>query len=102
MSNFVVSEILDGFRNEGFFIQQVDRGRSLYNLRKDEVQITVKQEGMLIELSTSEDDEPFVRLLMLEVLLDLKEFVQSIESMKSPDMMGADLLMGMFGQVEKK
>ncbi len=102
MSNFVVSEVLDGFRNEGFFVQQVDRGRSLYNLRKDEVQITVKQEGVLIELSTSEDDEPFVRLLMLEVLLDLKEFVQSIESMKSPDMMGADLLMGMFGQVEKK
>lgn len=100
MSDFVVNEILTGFRNEEFFIQQVDRNRSLYNLRKDEVQITVKQDGTVIELSTGEDDEPFVRLLMLEVLLDLKEFVQSIESMKSPDMMGADLLMGMFGTPE--
>jgi hypothetical protein len=37
---------------------------------------------------------------MLEVMLDVKEFVQSIESMKSPDMMGAELMIGMFSSQE--
>lgn len=97
MSSYVTAELLSGFRDEEFFIQPVDRGRGLYNLRKDEVQITLKQQGTSIQLSTGQEHEAFVRLLMLEVLLDLKEFVQSIESMKSPDMMGAELLMGMFG-----
>jgi Kef-type K+ transport system membrane component KefB len=102
MSDYVVSEILDGFRTEEFFIQQVDRSRKLYSLRKDEIHITLEEKGTAILLSTGQEHEPFVRLLMIEVLLDLKEFVQSIESMKSPDMMGAELLMGMFGPVVQK
>jgi Kef-type K+ transport system membrane component KefB len=97
MVSYVTAELLSGFRKEEFFIQQVDRTRNLYNIRKDDIQITLKQEGSSIQLSMGEEHEAFVRLLMLEVLLDLKEFVQSLESMKSPDMMGADLLMGMFG-----
>lgn len=100
MSAFVVSELVGGFRNEEFFVQQVDRGMHFYNLRKDSMQISLKQSGTAVQLSTSADNEPFVRLLMLEVLLELKEFIQSIETMKSPDMMGADLLMGMFGTAQ--
>jgi hypothetical protein len=39
---------------------------------------------------------------MLEEVLDLKDFLSGLESMKSPDMMGADLLMGMFGVKDKE
>ncbi|WP_020611771.1 cation:proton antiporter [Sediminispirochaeta bajacaliforniensis] len=98
MAEFVISEVLNGFRGEEFFVQPVDHNRQLYNLRKDDIQITLKLDGTVVQLSTVEEHEPFVRLLMLEVLLDLKEFVQSIESMKSPDMMGTDLLLGIFGE----
>ena len=48
-------------------------------------------------INTPPENEAFVRLLMLEEVLELKDFLRGLESMKSPDMMGADLLMGMFG-----
>ena len=100
MSDYAVSEIIVGFREEGFFIHQVDRLRKLYSLRKDDMHLTLQADDKEIRLTTRPADEALVRLLLIEVLVNLKEFIQSIESMKSPDMMGAELLMGMFGPVE--
>jgi hypothetical protein len=42
------------------------------------------------------ENEPFVRLLILEEILVLKDFLKGIEGMKSPDMMGAEIMKGMF------
>jgi len=38
--------------------------------------------------------------LLLDVLLDIKSFVESIETMRSPDMMGAELMRGLIAAPE--
>lgn len=91
MCSYVIDEIQSGFRSEGFFIHRVDRGGNLFSLRNDDIQVTLEQKDCQISLYTDADNEPFVRLLLIEVLLDLKEFVRSMEEMKSPSMMGAEL-----------
>lgn len=91
MCSYVIDEIQSGFRSEGFFILKVDRGGNLFSLRNDDIQVTLEQKDCQIFLYTDAGNEPFVRLLLIEVLLDLKEFVRTVEEMKSPSMMGAEL-----------
>jgi len=102
MADFIRDKLLDGFRNEEFFVHKVDYNKQIYHVRKDEVLITLIQEEDKISINTAPENEAFVRLLMLEEVLDLKDFLSGLESMKSPDMMGADLLMGMFGESPEK
>ncbi len=97
LADFIRGKLLDGFRNEEFFVHKIDYNKQIYHIRKDEVLITLIQEEDKISINTAPENEAFVRLLMLEEVLDLKDFLSGLESMKSPDMMGADLLMGMFG-----
>ena len=102
MADFIRGKLLDGFRHEEFFVHKVDYIKQIYHIRKDEILITLIQDGDSISINTAPENEAFVRLLMLEEVLDLKDFLSGLESMKSPDMMGADLLMGMFGEKNKE
>ncbi len=96
LADFIRGQILNAFRNEEFFIQHVDFSRPIYHIRKEKILISLVQHENTITVSTSEENELFVRLIMLEEILGLKDFLSGLESMKSPDMMGADLMRGMF------
>ncbi|MBN2049280.1 MAG: cation:proton antiporter [Spirochaetales bacterium] len=101
LADFIRGRVLSAFRNEEFFIQHVDYSRPIYHIRKDKILISLMQTDNRIAVTTPEENELFVRLLMLEEILGLKDFLTGLESMKSPDMMGAELMMGMFA-AEKK
>ncbi|MBN2508715.1 MAG: cation:proton antiporter [Spirochaetales bacterium] len=96
MTDFFIDELVKAFREEEFFVQRLDFDDSIYHIRKDETLISIIRKHDQISLRMNEQDEQFVRLLVLEEILELKDFLRAIESMKSPDTMGADLLMGLF------
>ena len=100
IADFIAEQILDEFRNEEFFIQHMDRNRPIYQLKKENISITLVQKDNDIILNTPPENEHFVRLLMLEGLLALNEMLSGLKTMKSPDMMGAELLIGMFSSSE--
>lgn len=100
IADFITEQILHGFRNEEFFVHHMDRSKPIYHIRKDEIHITFVQKDTTITLNTAPENEQFVRLLMLEGLLELNDMLSGLKSMKSPDMMGADLLIGMFAAAE--
>ncbi len=95
-AEFMLQETLNAFRAEGFYIHRPDNHRALYTIRKEDAAISAVQETTNLVLTARKDQEQFVRLLMMEELLKLKDFLAGLESMKSPDMMGAELMMGMF------
>ncbi len=97
MTDFMRQEMLKAFQNEEFFIHRVDSARErLYHIRKDDVLLSLVQKGSTISVRTAPAHEQFVRLLLLEEVLELKDLLKSMESMKDPDAMGANLLMGLF------
>lgn len=102
ITDFIREQLLSGFRNEEFFVHKMDYNKQIYHLRKDEILITMIQKECIITMSTLPEHEHFVRLLMLEEVLVLKDFLLGMESMKKPDMMGADLVKGLFAVEEKK
>ena len=74
----------------------MDFGRDIYHVRKDEVTITVVLKENFLTVNTQPENEQFVKLLIIEEVLVLKDFISGLEGMRSPDMMGAELLKGMF------
>jgi len=102
MSKFILELVLDSFRNEEFFVQQMDLGKDIYHVRKDQLTITVILNDTMLTVNTQPENEQFVRLLMLEEILVLKDFLGGLEGMKSPDMMGAEMLRGMFSSSDNK
>ena len=101
IADFIREQLLSGFRSEAFYARRVDYDERIYHLRKDEILITLIQEDCTIRMSTAPEHEYFVRLLMLEEVLVLKDFLSGLESMKNPDMIGAELVIGMFAAQDK-
>ena len=56
------------------------------------------QKGPVITLNTTPKHEQFVRLLVLEEILEMKDLLEGLKSMESPDLMGANLIMGLFAE----
>jgi Kef-type K+ transport system membrane component KefB len=95
-AEFMRRSLADGFREEGFFIHRLDSDRLVYQVRQDMVVFTLIQENTTLEIQTPAEHEPYVRLMTMEKLLEFKDFLAGLESMKSPDMMGAELMKGIF------
>jgi len=98
LADFVRGLIISAFREEGFFSQRIDIQSAMYTLRKDNISITLVQKGAVIFLNTTPKHEQFVRLLVLEELLEMKDLLEGLKSMESPDLMGANLIMGLFAE----
>lgn len=101
-ADFIRARILTGFRNEDFFVGKVDYDRGIYQLRRDDTLITLLQSGGEITLSTRPEDEQYVRLMLLEEILDMRDLVEGLKSLQSPDELGRDLLQGLFGEVDEE
>lgn len=100
-ADFLRRSISDAFRSEGFFIRTIEGSVKSWQIRKDELVFILKRHGAKLELQSKQQDEAFVRLMLMETLVDFQEFVDSLKSMEQPEMMGAGLLMNMFAQQSK-
>lgn len=99
-AEFMRRSLAEGFREEGFFIHRLDHNRLVYQLRQNDIVFTLIQDQEKLIINTTPDNEPFIRLMMMEKLLEFKDFLSGLESMKSPDMMGAELMKGIFSMEE--
>lgn len=97
-ADFLRRSIADAFRSEGFFIRTIEGSVRSWQIRKDEVVFLLRRRGANLELTAKQEQEAFVRLMLMETLVDFQEFVDSLKSMEQPEMMGAGLLMNMFAQ----
>ncbi len=96
-ADFVRRSINDAFRQEGFFIKRVEGSHDGWQIRKEEMIFMMNIVESNIEISANREHEAFIRLMMVETMVDFREFVDSLQGMSNEEMMGANLLMNMFG-----
>ncbi len=102
-ADFVRHSLADGFHDEGYFINSFDSDTPSWQIRQDKSIITMTLDnGTKLVLTASQQDEQFVRLMIIETLADFQEFADSLKTMESPDMMGARLLVNMFSDEDQK
>ena len=101
-ADFARESVLSALTQEEYFISRIESANPAWQIRKDNSIITLKivnSDELMITVSKA--DETFVRLLLLDCLADFQDFVSSISSMQSTQMMGANLMINMFKNTSK-
>ncbi len=96
IARFVFQEILAGFRAEAFLVQALDREQGLGRVQKDDTLVTLTVKSGRLTVSMKPSDERFVRLLLLEVVLGLKDVFEGVREMQGTERIGKELLDGFF------
>lgn len=95
-ADFIRGRLLSAFRNEEFFVNRIGVDRPFYHVRKDEVLITLGQEERRITVSTSEEHSQFVKLVVLEELVELTDLLDGLKQIGDPGRLGQNLAEGLF------
>lgn len=100
IADFIRSRIVEAFNNEEFFVHRLNLESQIYHIRKEDIFITLIQKDKNIEMNTSKDNRPLVALIVTEELLELKDLLEGVQKLKSPDGMCEALVTGLFSDDE--
>lgn len=95
-AEFFRRRILQSFRNEEYFVNRIDLENEIYQIRQDDTIITLTQEGNTIQVQTDSETEAFVRFLMAEEIVELRDLLEGLEKMNQSKDVGQNLLGGIF------
>ncbi|MGC9513468.1 MAG: cation:proton antiporter [Fidelibacterota bacterium] len=91
---FVSAKSLQLFRDEGFFINQMEMGHKYYHIRKNDISITMicKPNGIYFE--SSPNDTHYVKTLMYESFVELNEIINDLKDITKPESLKNDFMEG--------
>lgn len=98
LAGFILTRLLTSFRQAEFFPRRLDHRKPVYALRKDAIQLTLFRENHVITVNLPPNQESFVRLLLTEEILALKELFRNVEKVAESDSMERDMIGGLFGK----
>ncbi len=74
-ADFILSRILESFAREEFYVHRMDPSAGLYQVRKEDTVLTIRQEGATLHFTSRPDDQDVVRLFILEEIAALQELL---------------------------
>lgn len=89
---FATGQIIDEFEDQGFFVHEWDVGHPSYQIRKDDVFITLNLLGDSLQFVSDPVDVRFVKTLVYEKLLEMQETVDKLKELAKPKELGRELL----------
>ncbi|MCJ7679869.1 MAG: cation:proton antiporter [Candidatus Aminicenantes bacterium] len=98
IADFIRMRILNAFQDEDFFVHRLDMGSLIYHIKKENIFITFIQKNRGIELSTDPDNKNLASLIVAEEILELKDLLEGIKDLDSPDGMCEQLVSGLFSE----
>jgi len=103
IASFIAGRILQAFRNEEFYVHEVNIEEKIFQIRKEDISITLLQQGNKIELNSVKENSHLVSLLVMEEILELKDLLEGIKQLDSPEGLCSELASDLFcGEEEKK
>lgn len=96
LAEFLVSRINRAFRNEEYFVHRLHTDTPTWQIRKEDISFTIIQDDRRVILNMPARYQHIARFIVLEEILNLSEFLESVRKMQSPEDMGAQLLKGVF------
>ena len=102
ITEFISARILQAFRNEEFYVHAMNIDEHIYQIRKEDISITLVQRGTLIELRTSSDNRELASLIILEEMVELKDLFEGLDKIQSPDGLCEELASCLFDDEKNK
>jgi len=96
LAEFLVSRINRAFRNEEYFVHRLHTDIPTWQIRKEDITFTLIQDNQKVILNMPARFQHIARFIVLEEILNLTEFLESVRQMQSPEDLGAQLLRGAF------
>lgn len=93
---FIRTHILDAFQSEEFFVHRLNLDSQIYHIRKEDVFITLIQDKKTLLLNTSFENRQLASLIVAEEILELKELLEGVSKLQSPDNICEELVTGLF------
>lgn len=92
--DFVAAKSVQLFKEEGFFINQMVLENKLYQIRKNDIFITMicKPEGLFFE--TSPNDINYVKTLMYESFVQIRDIMDGLKEITKPESLKNDFSEG--------
>ena len=97
IAEFVLARLLKAFRHEAFYVHRVDPGAPIYQLRREDIAMSLTQEHRRIEVKTSPANLHLAQLLVAEEMLELGETFEALKDMGSAQEIGKSLISGALG-----
>jgi len=94
IAEFVMSRLIEAFRNEAFFVHRIGSRLPIYQLRKDDIIMTLYRKRGDIFIESSPKNECIARFIIAEEMLDLEDAFDSLKSMSGTKSLSADLISG--------
>ncbi len=94
IAEFVTRRLVTAFRNEEFFVHRVDSRLRIFQIRKDDIMMTLTQRNGVITIETNSKYECIARFVVAEEMLDLEEAFESMQGMACAKKISADLISG--------
>lgn len=91
LTEFLISKIITEMKEEGFYIHTMEAGEKLYQMRKEEMFITMVQNDRKVSITSRIKDVGFVKTMVYESLLDLHETVNKLKDTAKPESLQKDL-----------
>jgi Kef-type K+ transport system membrane component KefB/mannitol/fructose-specific phosphotransferase system IIA component (Ntr-type) len=91
LQNFATTQIIDEFENQGFFVHEWDVGYKSYQIRKDDMFITMNLQNESLGFVSDHRDVRFLKTLVYEKLLEMQETVNKLRELAKPEQLGREL-----------
>ena len=96
ITDFIRTRIIQAFQTEEFFVHRVNLNSYIYHIKKEDIFITLIQKNKGIELSTETENKALASLIVAEEILELKDLLEGVKELDSPDGMCEKLVSGLF------
>ncbi|MBB6478646.1 cation:proton antiporter [Spirochaeta isovalerica] len=91
MTDFLITKILLEMKEEGFYIHSMEAGERIYQMRKEEIFLTMTVSENALSITSQVSEVGFVKTLVYESLLKLHETVNKLKNTSKPESLQKDL-----------
>ncbi|MDC7223792.1 MAG: cation:proton antiporter, partial [Spirochaetales bacterium] len=92
LQSFATGQIIEEFESQGFFVHEWDVGHRAYQIRKDDVFITMNIFADHMNFVSDGQDVRFLKTLVYEKLLEMQETVDKLKELAKPEQLGRELI----------
>jgi len=92
ITDTITAKLVDHFKQEGFFINLIDFENQIYQIRKDDIFLSMYCDELEITLETNREDSAFISTLVYETLVDLHKVVEKLKDLSKPESMKKEIL----------
>jgi Kef-type K+ transport system membrane component KefB len=98
ITDFIRNHLVKAFEDEDFFVHRLNMDSLIYHIKQEDIFITMVQKDKVIEFMTESENRELVSLILTEEILELKDLLEGVEKLQSPDGMCEELVSGLFSE----